>query len=166
MDVRLCAPEGLLPHDDIQQEAQRIASTHWRPITITEDIGSAVAGCEFRLYRCLGVHGRARGKWAERIKLLLPQYQVNSALMEKTGNPRVHFMHCLPAFHNTGPPLARRFSRSSVSMRCSHRGGLPPAIVFDRAENRMHTIRRCWSPPWEPDMLVVAALAATPFEAR
>ena len=92
MDVRLCAPKACWPHDDIQQEAQRIASTTGARITITEDIGSAVAGVDF-VYTDVWVSmGEPEEKWAERIKLLLP-YQVNAALMEKTGNPRVHFMH-------------------------------------------------------------------------
>ena len=96
MDVRLCAPKVCWPHTNIQQEAQRIASTTGARIMITEDIDSAVAGVDF-VYTDVWVSmGEPEEKWAERIKLLLP-YQVNTALMEKTGNPRAHLMHCLPA---------------------------------------------------------------------
>ncbi|EIK51123.1 ornithine carbamoyltransferase, partial [Stutzerimonas stutzeri TS44] len=106
MDVRLCAPEVCWPHDDIQQEAQRIASTTGARITITDDIDKAVAGVDF-VYTDVWVSmGEPDEKWAERIKLLLP-YQVNTALMEKTGNPQVRFMHCLPAFHNTETTIGK-----------------------------------------------------------
>ncbi|MEQ0723659.1 MULTISPECIES: ornithine carbamoyltransferase [Stutzerimonas stutzeri subgroup] len=143
MDVRLCAPKACWPHDDIQQEAQRIASTTGARITITEDIGSAVAGVDF-VYTDVWVSmGEPEEKWAERIKLLLP-YQVNAALMEKTGNPRVHFMHCLPAFHNTettvGKEIQQKFGIDAMEVT-EEVFESPASIVFDQAENRMHTIK-------------------------
>ena len=143
MDVRLCAPRACWPHDDIQQEAQRIASTTGARITITEDIDSAVAGVDF-VYTDVWVSmGEPEEKWAERIKLLLP-YQVNSALMEKTGNPRVHFMHCLPAFHNTettvGKEIQQKFGIDAMEVT-EEVFESPASIVFDQAENRMHTIK-------------------------
>ena len=143
MDVRLCAPRACWPHDDIQQEAQRIASTTGARITITEDIDSAVAGVDF-VYTDVWVSmGEPEEKWAERIKLLLP-YQVNAALMEKTGNPRVRFMHCLPAFHNTETTVGKEIQHNYVidAMEVTDEVFESPAsIVFDQAENRMHTIK-------------------------
>lgn len=124
MDVRLCAPRACWPHDDIQQEAQRIASTTGARITITEDIDSAVAGVDF-VYTDVWVSmGEPEEKWAERIKLLLP-YQVNSALMEKNRQP-AGALHALPA----GLPQYRdhrwQGDSAEVRYRCdgSHRGGL------------------------------------------
>ena len=143
MDVRLCAPRACWPHDDIQQEAQRIASTTGARITITENIDSAVAGVDF-VYTDVWVSmGEPEEKWAERIKLLLP-YQVNAALMEKTGNPRVRFMHCLPAFHNTettvGKEIQQKYGIDAMEVT-DEVFESPASIVFDQAENRMHTIK-------------------------
>jgi len=143
MDVRLCAPEVCWPHDDIQQEAQRIASTTGARITITDDIDKAVAGVDF-VYTDVWVSmGEPDEKWAERIKLLLP-YQVNTALMEKTGNPQVRFMHCLPAFHNTettiGKEIQQKFGIDAMEVT-DEVFESAASIVFDQAENRMHTIK-------------------------
>lgn len=143
MDVRLCAPRACWPHVDIQQEAQQIASTTGARITITEDIASAVDGVDF-VYTDVWVSmGEPEEKWAERINLLLP-YQVNSALMEKTGNPQVHFMHCLPAFHNTettiGKEIEQKFGINAMEVT-DEVFESPASIVFDQAENRMHTIK-------------------------
>ena len=143
MDVRLCAPKSCWPHDDIQQEAQRITSTTGARITITENIDSAVAGVDF-VYTDVWVSmGEPEEKWAERIKLLLP-YQVNAALMEKTGNPRVRFMHCLPAFHNTettiGKEIQQKYGIDAMEVT-DEVFESPASIVFDQAENRMHTIK-------------------------
>lgn len=143
MDVRLCAPKSCWPHDDIQQEAQRIVSTTGARITITENIDSAVAGVDF-VYTDVWVSmGEPEEKWAERIKLLLP-YQVNAALMEKTGNPRVRFMHCLPAFHNTettvGKEIQQKYGIDAMEVT-DEVFESPASIVFDQAENRMHTIK-------------------------
>jgi len=143
MDVRLCAPKVCWPHTNIQQEAQRIASTTGARIMITEDIDSAVAGVDF-VYTDVWVSmGEPEEKWAERIKLLLP-YQVNTALMEKTGNPRAHFMHCLPAFHNTettiGKEIQQKFGIDAMEVT-DEVFESPASIVFDQAENRMHTIK-------------------------
>ncbi|TVP90774.1 MAG: ornithine carbamoyltransferase [Pseudomonadaceae bacterium] len=143
MDVRLCAPEACWPHADIQQEAQTIAESTGARITITEDIDTAVAGVDF-VYTDVWVSmGEPEEKWAERIKLLLP-YQVNAALMAKTGNPRVRFMHCLPAFHNTDTAVGREMQEKFgiAAMEVTDEVFESPAsIVFDQAENRMHTIK-------------------------
>ncbi|SDU37040.1 ornithine carbamoyltransferase [Halopseudomonas salegens] len=143
MDVRLCAPKACWPHADIQQEAQKIAESTGARITITENIDNAVAGVDF-IYTDVWVSmGEPKEKWAERIKLLLP-YQVNTALMERTGNPRVRFMHCLPAFHNTetavGKDIQEKFGIDAMEVT-DEVFESPASIVFDQAENRMHTIK-------------------------
>ncbi|MBL4611583.1 ornithine carbamoyltransferase [Halopseudomonas sp.] len=143
MDVRLCAPQACWPTEAIQAEARDIASATGARILITEDIDLAVKGVDF-VYTDVWVSmGEPKEKWAERIKLLLP-YQVNSALMEKTGNPRVRFMHCLPAFHNTdtsvGKEIEAQFGIPAMEVT-DEVFESPASIVFDQAENRMHTIK-------------------------
>ncbi|MCO5787731.1 ornithine carbamoyltransferase [Pseudomonas sp. G11-1] len=143
MDVRLCAPQSCWPSADIRQQAEQIASTTGARIMITDDIDSAVAGVDF-VYTDVWVSmGEPEEKWAERIKLLLP-YQVNAALMARTGNPRVRFMHCLPAFHNTetvmGREIEQKFGIAAMEVT-DEVFESPASIVFDQAENRMHTIK-------------------------
>lgn len=143
MDVRLCAPRSCWPADDIRQQAEEIANSTGARIMITDDIDRAVAGVDF-VYTDVWVSmGEPEEKWAERIELLLP-YQVNAALMEKTGNPRVRFMHCLPAFHNTETTMGREIEKAFGidAMEVTDEVFESPAsIVFDQAENRMHTIK-------------------------
>ncbi|SOB77099.1 ornithine carbamoyltransferase [Marinobacter sp. LV10R510-11A] len=143
MDVRLCAPKVCWPHQSIQDEAQAIARETGARITITEDLDAAVAGVDF-IYTDVWVSmGEPKEKWGDRIKLLMP-YQVNAAVMEKTGNPRARFMHCLPAFHNTdtivGKEIQAEFGISAMEVT-DEVFESPASIVFDQAENRMHTIK-------------------------
>lgn len=143
MDVRLCAPKVCWPAAAIQDEAQAVALQTGARITITEDIGQAVKDVDF-VYTDVWVSmGEPKEKWAERIKLLTP-YQVNAALMAKTGNPRVRFMHCLPAFHNTettvGAELHAEFGLDAMEVT-EEVFESPASIVFDQAENRLHTIK-------------------------
>ena len=143
MDVRLCAPKSLWPEKAIQDEAQAVAKETGARITITEDVDKAVKDADF-VYTDVWVSmGEAKEKWAERIKLLKP-YQVNAAVMEKTGNPRVKFMHCLPAFHNTdttvGQQMKDEFGLDAMEVT-EEVFESPASIVFDQAENRMHTIK-------------------------
>lgn len=143
MDVRLCAPEECWPEEAIQDEAQAIARETGARITITDDIDTAVAGVDF-VYTDVWVSmGEPKEKWGQRIKLLMP-YQVNAGLMEKTGNPRARFMHCLPAFHNTetavGKEIEAEFGISAMEVT-DEVFESPASIVFDQAENRMHTIK-------------------------
>jgi ornithine carbamoyltransferase len=143
MDVRLCAPEACWPSEAIQQEARAIASETGARIMITEDIDAAAAGVDF-VYTDVWVSmGEPKEKWAERIKLLLP-YQVNAALMERTGNALAKFMHCLPAFHNTettvGKEMQAEFGIDAMEVT-EDVFESPASIVFDQAENRMHTIK-------------------------
>ncbi|CAN0602801.1 unnamed protein product, partial [Ectocarpus sp. 12 AP-2014] len=143
MDVRLCAPQACWPSEAIQQEAHTIAANTGARITITDDIDAAVAGVDF-VYTDVWVSmGEPKEKWAERINLLQP-YQVNATLMAKTGNPRARFMHCLPAFHNTdttvGKEIQAEFGISAMEVT-DEVFESPASIVFDQAENRMHTIK-------------------------
>ena len=143
MDVRLCAPESLWPDPEIRDEADAIAAETGARITLTEDVDAAVAGADF-IYTDVWVSmGEPKEKWAERIELLTP-YQVNSDVMAKTGNPRAKFMHCLPAFHNAetevGANIEEEFGITAMEVT-EEVFESPASIVFDQAENRLHTIK-------------------------
>jgi ornithine carbamoyltransferase len=142
IDVRLCAPRGLWPDVGLLEQCEALASRTGAKITVTDDPG-AVRGCDF-LYTDVWVSmGEPDSVWAERIKVLTP-YRVTSALMQATGNPHTKFLHCLPAFHNLATEVGK-------SMHIAH--GIdcmevtdevfesPASVVFDQAENRMHTIK-------------------------
>lgn len=143
MDVRLCAPKACWPRQEIRDEAQAVAAETGARVMITEDIDDAVRDTDF-VYTDVWVSmGEPKEKWAERIKLLMP-YQVNAALMAKTGNPRTRFMHCLPAFHNTetsvGVDIQAQFGIDAMEVT-EEVFESTASIVFDQAENRMHTIK-------------------------
>lgn len=143
MDVRLCAPKACWPKQAIIDEAKVIAAETGAQVTITENVDEAVKGVDF-VYTDVWVSmGEAKEKWAERIKLLTP-YQVNAAVMVKTGNPRACFMHCLPAFHNTdttvGAEMKAEFGLDAMEVT-DEVFESTASIVFDQAENRMHTIK-------------------------
>lgn len=143
MDVRLCAPKECWPTQAIRDEAQAIADETGARMMITDDIDDAVRDVDF-VYTDVWVSmGEPQEKWAERIKLLMP-YQVNAALMARTGNPRTRFMHCLPAFHNTetsvGRDIEAQYGISAMEVT-EEVFESPASIVFDQAENRMHTIK-------------------------
>ena len=143
MDVRLCAPESLWPGQAIRDEADDVAVQTGARITITEDVDAAVKDVDF-VYTDVWVSmGEPKEKWAERIELLTP-YQVNSDVMAKTGNPRAKFMHCLPAFHNAetevGANIEEEFGITAMEVT-EEVFESPASIVFDQAENRMHTIK-------------------------
>lgn len=143
MDVRLCAPKACWPAQEIIDDAKKIAEQTGARITITEDLDLAVKGVDF-VYTDVWVSmGEPDEKWAERIELLMP-YQVNAAVMQKTGNPRARFMHCLPAFHNTetsvGADIKSKFGIDAMEVT-EEVFESDASIVFDQAENRMHTIK-------------------------
>jgi ornithine carbamoyltransferase len=143
MDVRLCAPKSLWPEQAIQDEAQAIAAETSARIMLTEDVDTAVKDVDF-IYTDVWVSmGESKEKWGERIELLKP-YQVNAEVMAKTGNPRAKFMHCLPAFHNTdttvGKEIHDKFGLDALEVT-EEVFESPASIVFDQAENRMHTIK-------------------------
>ena len=143
MDVRMVAPEPLFNPPDVIAAARKIAATTGARITHTDDPGAGVDGVDF-VYTDVWVSmGEPEEKWQERINLLLP-YQVNQALLDKTGNPEVKFMHCLPAFHNRETAVGEQIFESTgldalevteEVFESKH------SIVFDQAENRMHTIK-------------------------
>ncbi len=143
MDVRLCAPKSLWPTEPVVAKAHALAKASSAKIMLSDDPKAAVAGCDF-VYTDVWVSlGEPPAKWGERIELLKP-YQVNGALMAATGNPKAKFMHCLPAFHN------RETSKGEELFKTYGMNGLevtedvfesPGSIVFDQAENRMHTIK-------------------------
>jgi ornithine carbamoyltransferase len=143
MDVRLCAPKTLWPADDVVEKARRFATGSGATITLSDDPEAAVAGCDF-VYTDVWVSlGEPPARWAERIALLAP-YQVNAALMAATKNPAAKFMHCLPAFHNretkTGEELFKVHGMNGLEVTDDVFES-PASIVFDQAENRMHTIK-------------------------
>lgn len=143
MDVRLCAPKSLWPDQAIRDEADAIAAETGARIMLTGDVDAAVAGADF-IYTDVWVSmGEPKEKWAERIELLTP-YQVNADVMAKTGNPRTRFMHCLPAFHNAetevGAEIENTFGITAMEVT-EEVFESPASIVFDQAENRLHTIK-------------------------
>ncbi|MEH6755738.1 MAG: ornithine carbamoyltransferase [Alphaproteobacteria bacterium] len=143
MDVRLCAPRACWPAQAIRDEAEAIAEETGARIMITEDVDAAVKGVDF-VYTDVWVSmGEPKEKWSERIKLLTP-YQVTADVMAKTGNPRACFMHCLPAFHNAettvGAEIKAEFGLDAMEVT-EEVFESPASIVFDQAENRMHTIK-------------------------
>ncbi|WP_127754478.1 ornithine carbamoyltransferase [Devosia sp. 1566] len=143
MDVRLCAPESLWPTPAIRDDAEAIAQQTGASIMMTDDVAKAVKDVDF-VYTDVWVSmGDSADKWGERIQLLKP-YQVTRQVMEMTGNPRARFMHCLPAFHNTetqvGQQIHKEFGIREMEVT-DEVFESPASIVFDQAENRMHTIK-------------------------
>jgi len=143
MDVRLCAPKALWPEEELVKTCKKIAAETGARLTLTEDIATGVKGCDY-LYTDVWVSmGEADSVWEERIKLLLP-YQVNKKAMDLTGNPKIKFMHCLPAFHNAetkmGKQILDKFGIEGMEVT-EEVFESPQSIVFDQAENRLHTIK-------------------------
>jgi ornithine carbamoyltransferase len=143
MDVRIASPRSLWPRDEIVDLARSIARDTGAKITITEDVGEAVRGCDVLLTDVWVSMGEADEVWAERINLLKP-YQVNAEVLSATGNPDVKFMHCLPAFHNTdtqvGKEIFAKFGLEALEVT-EEVFESPASLVFDEAENRLHTIK-------------------------
>ncbi len=143
MDVRIIGPKSLQPEADLVAQCEEIAKETGAKITVTDDAKAGVKGCDF-LYTDVWVSmGEPDSVWAERIELLKP-YQVNSELMSATGNDKCKFMHCLPAFHNretkVGEEIFQKFGLDGMEVT-EDVFESPASIVFDEAENRMHTIK-------------------------
>jgi ornithine carbamoyltransferase len=143
MDFRAAAPKKYWPSDELVNTAKEIAKSTGAKITITEDVNAAVAGVDF-IYTDVWVSmGEPANLWEERIKEMLP-YQVNQKLMEATGNPKVKFMHCLPAFHNAdtvvGKDILKTYGLNGMEVT-EEVFESEASIVFDEAENRLHTIK-------------------------
>jgi ornithine carbamoyltransferase len=142
-DVRIITPAELRPPKDVVEIAERLAAGSGAEITITDDV-AAVAGSDFVHTDVWVSMGESKDVWSERAKLLQP-YQVNSALLAATDNPKVKFMHCLPAFHDATTTVG-----GEIAAATGMNGGLEvtddvfrsaASIVFDQAENRLHTIK-------------------------
>ncbi|AAY37724.1 MULTISPECIES: ornithine carbamoyltransferase [Pseudomonas] len=145
MDVRIAAPAALWPHTDFIAQCKAFAEESGARITITEDPLQAVKGVDFIHTDIWVSMGEPVDAWDERIGQLLP-YQVNPAMMKASGNPRVKFMHCLPAFHNSetkvGKDIATRYPNLANGVEVTEEVFESPAnIAFEQAENRMHTIK-------------------------
>ncbi|WP_327294684.1 MULTISPECIES: ornithine carbamoyltransferase [unclassified Streptomyces] len=143
LDVRIAAPRAYWPADDVVAQARKLAELSGGTVTLTEDITEAVQGCDFVVTDVWVSMGEPKEVWAERINALAP-YAVTMDVLRATGNPRVKFLHCLPAFHDLGTRVGReiheQFGLSELEVtdevfESEH------SVVFDEAENRMHTIK-------------------------
>lgn len=144
LDLRLVAPKACWPEDALVEECRHTAQKTGGKITLTESIEDGVKGADF-IYTDVWVSmGEAKETWAERIALLRP-YQVNAQMLSLTGNPEVKFLHCLPAFHDDqtsmGKQMAEQYGFSSGIEVTNDVFESEHSIVFDQAENRMHTIK-------------------------
>ena len=145
MDVRIGAPQQLWPSDDHVAMCREFAAASGARITITDDPLEAVTGVDFIHTDVWVSMGEPLEAWGERIEMLLP-FQVNPKLMAAAGNPRVKFMHCLPAFHNSetkvGAQIAAQYPNLANGVEVTDEVFESPAnIAFEQAENRMHTIK-------------------------
>lgn len=143
MDIRLGAPKDCWPDEDLVQTCREISARTGAKITLTEDPQEAARGCDF-VYTDVWVSmGEPDSVWAERIEKLTP-YRVTSEIMAATGNPHAKFMHCLPAFHNretqVGEKIYQQFGIDCMEVT-EEVFESQASIVFDQAENRMHTIK-------------------------
>ena len=143
MDVRLAAPRSCWPDEALVARCRTIAQKSGARILLTETVAEAVQAVDF-LYTDVWVSmGEPESRWEERINVMKP-YQVNRGVIELTGNPNVKFLHCLPAFHNrdtkVGESIFRQYGLDGLEVtedvfESKH------SIVFDQAENRLHTIK-------------------------
>jgi ornithine carbamoyltransferase len=143
MDARLCAPEHLWPGEELVKTCREIAEKTGARLTLTTDVDEGVKSVDY-LYTDVWVSmGEHPNVWQERISLLKP-YQVNGEVIKKTGNPRVRFLHCLPAFHNretkVGEEIFEKYGLDGMEVT-DEVFESEYSIVFDQAENRMHTIK-------------------------
>ena len=143
MDVRIVAPKALWPDPQLVETCRKIAAETGATLTLTDDVDAGVKGCDF-LYTDIWVSmGEPDEVWKERIAMLMP-YQVNAKMMERTGNPKCKFMHCLPSYHNletkAGRDVYQKFGLDGIEVT-EEVFESENSIVFDEAENRMHTIK-------------------------
>ena len=143
LDARICAPDALWPSAEVRAIAENLAAGSGARLAVTADITAAVADADF-LYTDVWLSmGEPEGEWDQRIAELLP-YQVNAAVLAATGNPQVKFMHCLPALHNRDTEIGQQIydTRGLEALEVTEAVFESPAsIVFDQAENRLHTIK-------------------------
>ena len=137
MDLRVVSAESLFPEGELLNEAEALATESRGKVTLTSDVSEGVKGVDV-IYTDVWVSMGEESKIKERIQLLMP-YQVNSDMIERTGNPEVIFLHCLPCFHNTDTEVSRQFpdicEATEEVFESKH------SKVFDEAENRVHTIK-------------------------
>jgi ornithine carbamoyltransferase len=143
MDFRAAAPVQCQPSEELVSKARDIALQTGAKILITDDLDTAIKDVDF-LYTDVWLSmGEPENKWGERIRLLLP-YQVNMTVLEKTGNPKVKFLHCLPSFHNrethTGEELYEKFGVEAMEVT-DEVFESEASVVFQESENRVHTIK-------------------------
>lgn len=145
MDVRIGAPQGFQPTADVVRLCEEVADETGARLTVTDDPREAVRGVDFVHTDVWVSMGEPVEAWEERIAKMLP-YQVNADLMAATDNPETRFMHCLPAFHDTDTDVGKELMEAHPELE----NGLevtdevfesPASIVFDQAENRLHTIK-------------------------
>lgn len=143
MDVRICAPESLQPASEMVQRARDMALETDAFLTVSDDVGECVRGVDFICTDVWLSMGEEKSLWHDRIELLKP-YQVNAEVIRASENPNVKFMHCLPAFHDrmtvVGDEIYREFGMDALEVtnevfESDH------SVVFDEAENRLHTIK-------------------------
>jgi len=143
MDVRIVAPASLQPAAAVVDAARAVAAGTGARVTVTDDPEAGVHGVDFVHTDVWVSMGEPKDVWAERIELLSP-YQVNAHLMERTGNPAARFMHCLPAYHDLGTAIGREihaeFGLTALEVTDDVFEG-PSSVVFDQAENRLHSIK-------------------------
>ncbi len=142
MDVRMISPASVQPNAEVQAIARKLASETGARITVTDDL-DVIVGADF-VYTDVWVSmGEPEEVWDERLALLTP-YQVNQALLDRTGNPDVKVLHCLPAYHDLGTAIGRKLHERTgmVEFEIAHDVFEAHAdVIFDEAENRMHTIK-------------------------
>jgi len=143
MDFRSVSPKSLQPDENLVSTARKIGKETGAEITITDNVAAGVKGCDFLCTDVWVSMGEPENVWKERVAALLP-YQVNAGMMEMTGNPSVKFLHCLPAFHNReteiGEKIYQTFGLEAMEVT-EDVFESPASVVFDEAENRLHTIK-------------------------
>jgi ornithine carbamoyltransferase len=143
MDTRICAPAPLQPSAEVRSIAEGLAAGSGARLLVTEDVNTGVAGVDFVYTDVWLSLGEPEDQWDARIDQLLP-YQVNASVMKASGNPAVKFLHCLPALHNRDTGIGQRIydRRGLDALEVTDEVFESPAsVVFDQAENRMHTIK-------------------------
>ncbi|KOU34183.1 ornithine carbamoyltransferase [Streptomyces sp. WM6378] len=143
MDIRIVAPRAYWPAEEIVAQAREVAGVSGARITLTESVEEGVVGADFVATDVWVSMGEPKEIWAERIKALAP-YAVTMDVLRATGNPRVKFLHCLPAFHDLGTQVGRDIYEQYGLTELEVTDEVfesPHSVVFDEAENRMHTIK-------------------------
>ena len=143
MEIRLCAPKQCWPEKELVRQCEAIARETGARIKLTEDVDEGVKGVDYVHTDVWVSMGEPAEKWKERIALLKP-YQVNSGMIERTGNPDVKFLHCLPASHNretrVGEEIFQQHGLDGIEVT-EEVFESDRSVVFDQAENRLHTIK-------------------------